>query len=680
MDLFEKFTSPENLNKAFFYFKNETNESSLPLDPLWQPTINIIDSMQDSFFATLSKYLQHYNYEPDIADYLYAPKDNSGVRPVAVLSTTDRIIYQSILNPEMFGGKIDKRLLNCCYGNRVSYNNENYLVNYKVRQNKFYRDQIKVFEKGIYRVVFDIKSFYKSIVISKLINILEKEFGISDKKILNLLEKQLRNWDKTGLGIGIPQGPDASRVLANAYLHPLDEYVNNFKDTNVEYFRYADDIVLMSKNPKNVHDVLYKITIFLQKYNLDLNEKTKFDILRSKKELENKMYSISPGLSFIPSEQTIKKIKKELPIIFRRTFVGKATKKDKSSLKYYLKSSSDTKILSEIIKMISILPSLMPEIVRYIEQFINNNDIYKQVWDQYNKITKRDWDEFWVLKLLCSSIQSIGHESLQKKLDKIIIGDAHYSIRLVPLYYKASHDDLRLRGDFLKKLIRQATAPVAKSSYLYLANYTEDTDFVDIAEDFLKENSFDLQITALFLINNGFIKNIDYSNIHNFSKIFLGLPMDVVVTNNKEEMKYAQLSVKLNPDQFLAIKEPLQSISTWLGTKKKERKKYNNKNKKIAIFISDDHGIYKDDVKSGYPVRGSRAKLLRHLRDGKKDGKILTQIWGHNNHAQLSKDIKGINKLFKNKLKQKEDIVVHVQTGGYKLNDEIYAIKFIDKA
>lgn len=104
----------------------------------------------------------------------------------------------------------------------------------------------------------------------------------------------------------------------------------------------------------------------------------------------------------------------------------------------------------------------------------------------------------------------------------------------------------------------------------------------------------------------------------------------------------------------------------------------NNKKEKIPIFFSKEKGFYTEN-KSGYPIKGNRSRLIEQLKDGKKDSALLVEIWGHNNITQLSKDIIQINKIFNKKLNQKEKIIVHIPTGGYKLNREIYSIGFINE-
>jgi len=115
------------------------------------------------------------------------------------------------------------------------------------------------------------------------------------------------------------------------------------------------------------------------------------------------------------------------------------------------------------------------------------------------------------------------------------------------------------------------------------------------------------------------------------------------------------------------------------------KQKKNNVGKKNIIIDLNDKGIYQEDKeKNNYPIKNSskRAKIIKCLKNGKKDAVILSMICGYNkdnnnnNLPQLSKEINAINTVFTKKLALKDDIIIHKDTGGYDLNKDIYNIKF----
>lgn len=107
MDLFQSFSSKENLKKAFSYLKDETDKSTLPLDPIWGSAISAVAQLGDEFFEALQEYIRQNKYQPDKADYIYADKDNMGVRPICVFSVVDRMVFQALFNPWILGNSID---------------------------------------------------------------------------------------------------------------------------------------------------------------------------------------------------------------------------------------------------------------------------------------------------------------------------------------------------------------------------------------------------------------------------------------------------------------------------------------------------------------------------------------------------------------------------------------------
>lgn len=87
----------------------------------------------------------------------------------------------------------------------------------------------------------DVTAFFDCVVHSILIRDLQR-VGVSSE-LEGVLRQMLSLWTRTP-GIGIPQGPDASRVLANLYFTPIDEVMLSIE--GVEYFRYMDDIRIVS--------------------------------------------------------------------------------------------------------------------------------------------------------------------------------------------------------------------------------------------------------------------------------------------------------------------------------------------------------------------------------------------------------------------------------------------------
>lgn len=545
MDLFDKFSSKENLKKAFEYIVKEADTTSLPSDPFLIPSINAIKELGSPYFETLEKLLRANKYKPDKASYLYAQKDNSDLRPIAILTATDKIIFQALLNPDILGNKIDKKLYSFCLGHRIIGNNY-FLHPYKKQWNKFCDGQIDSFKnKNVWRIEFDISSYYESILIETLISTLKKEFQIKEAPLLEILENQLRAWAENPQFQGsIPQGSEASNVLANAYLHPLDSFVANTDGNDFDYFRYVDDVVIMAKNSNRIHEIVEEITLFLRCYHLKLNEKTKLEKLNNTKKIEEVRFYSHYGEMNESSKEKINKIKRKVPFIINKIKRGKELDKaDAGALRYFLKAGAEIDDANIIDKLISIIPN-KPSFVFFISRYLSYSFYssgesidtvvrarYKKVWEMYLKNSLTKWTKFWIFKILTASDLSIEHEEFQNEINKIVFSKENPFLKIVALFYKiyAKNDGaLGYNLDNIKTFIREAKSESEKAIYYYLSIYlindNNKEEITELVYDALNSISSEIQLIGIFItkkIGIAVEKKIDGE----FSKLYFQQPL-----------------------------------------------------------------------------------------------------------------------------------------------------------
>jgi hypothetical protein len=114
----------------------------------------------------------------------------------------------------------------------------------------------------------DIKKFYPSIDHDILKAIIRKK--IKDVRLLKLLDEIINS------APGIPIGNYLSQFFANLYLSYLDHWLKETKKIKY-YYRYADDIVILSSGKQILHDLLKDINNYLR-YNLKLELKKNYQI------------------------------------------------------------------------------------------------------------------------------------------------------------------------------------------------------------------------------------------------------------------------------------------------------------------------------------------------------------------------------------------------------------------
>ena len=112
-----------------------------------------------------------------------------------------------------------------------------------------------------YCLKIDIKKFYPSINHVILKKIVRKK--IKDKRLLYLLDEIIDSAD------GVPIGNYLSQFFANLYLAYFDHWIKEVMHIKY-YYRYADDMVFLSKNKKKLRLLLNYIKKYLYKLKLTL--------------------------------------------------------------------------------------------------------------------------------------------------------------------------------------------------------------------------------------------------------------------------------------------------------------------------------------------------------------------------------------------------------------------------
>lgn len=119
-----------------------------------------------------------------------------------------------------------------------------------------------------YCLKLDIVKFYPNVNHDILKQLLLKK--IKDQDLLWLLDEIINSAD------GLPIGNYLSQYFANYYLTYFDHWIK--EDLQIKYyFRYADDIVILSNSKAHLHDVLFKIRTYLND-NLKLQIKSNYQV------------------------------------------------------------------------------------------------------------------------------------------------------------------------------------------------------------------------------------------------------------------------------------------------------------------------------------------------------------------------------------------------------------------
>lgn len=101
---------------------------------------------------------------------------------------------------------------------------------------------------------------------------------------------------------------------------------------------------------------------------------------------------------------------------------------------------------------------------------------------------------------------------------------------------------------------------------------------------------------------------------------------------------------------------------------------------KCKLKISKDEGIVRVDNHSSYPIKGKRLKIIETLKDEKsRSGEEIIRMYNpeKGNLNLLSGEITNINETLRRKIGVKVDIILSLETVGYKLNSNDFSFEFL---
>ena len=212
---------------------------------------------------------------------LQVPKDELLTRNAALPSLRDRIVYQAVV--ASFADRIDAQTSAAVHSARLNTSGDRFFLEKSTEAyGRFQRRTRMAVEDGyIHLAVADVAAYFDNIQHRLLFAQIQSLNPSLDA--LRLLGEMLNHWD-LGSGAGIPQGPNASRVLGNLYLLPVDQAVQNL-GLDVVYLRFQDDIRIVTRDRADAIKAMHVVEAELRKLALTpVAKKTR--LIATKKEID----------------------------------------------------------------------------------------------------------------------------------------------------------------------------------------------------------------------------------------------------------------------------------------------------------------------------------------------------------------------------------------------------------
>jgi len=252
--LIDKVFAPKTL--AVAWEKVRTNGGASGVDG---ESVERFEARRDEYLAELSEALRQGDYQPQAVRRVEIPKGDGRLRPLGIPTVKDRVVQTAmklVIEPIF-----ETKFLPSSYGFRPGRGCKDAL-----------REVDRLLGEGFAVVVdADLKGYFDSIPHGKLMDRVEAD--ISDGRLLALLRSYLeqdifdgmQSWTPTE---GTPQGAVMSPLLANLYLHALDELM---RDRGHRMVRYADDFVVLCRSRDEAEAALAEVQEWVQANGLTLH-------------------------------------------------------------------------------------------------------------------------------------------------------------------------------------------------------------------------------------------------------------------------------------------------------------------------------------------------------------------------------------------------------------------------
>ena len=252
--LMDKVYAPATLSAA--WERVRVNDGAAGVD---SQSIERFEARAERYLAELSTAMREGSYRPQPIRRVDIPKGDGRTRPLGIPTVKDRIVQTAVkfvLEPIF-----EATFRPTSYGFRPGRGCRDAL-----------REVAQLIEDGNTFVVdADFESYFDTIPHERLMQRIEAR--ISDGRILGLVRgwleqdimQDLQRWTPTE---GTPQGAVISPLLANVYLHPLD---NLMAARGYRMVRYADDFVVLCKSREQADAALAEIRAWVADNGLRLH-------------------------------------------------------------------------------------------------------------------------------------------------------------------------------------------------------------------------------------------------------------------------------------------------------------------------------------------------------------------------------------------------------------------------
>ncbi len=241
--LFNKTISIEHLFNSWFLFRKGKRKR--------RDVIQYERFLERNIFNLEKRLLaQKYKHREYNSFFLQDPK----VRHIRKAHVEDRLVHQAVYTTlnEIYEPKFIYHM----YSSRVGKGTHRAVKNLR----KMLRKVSKNNTLNSWALKCDVKRFYDTVDHQILFKIISRD--IKDKKFLNLIQQVINSFSITE-GKGMPIGNLTSQIFTSIYLNELDRFIKHKLKIKF-YMRFADDLIILSRNKYDLEKLVLKLELFLK--------------------------------------------------------------------------------------------------------------------------------------------------------------------------------------------------------------------------------------------------------------------------------------------------------------------------------------------------------------------------------------------------------------------------------
>lgn len=341
---------------------------------LWVPDVlNWEDFAHDPTEVLAASRIKCSTGQSDAVEVIDVPKGPYLSRAGSLFSLEDRIAYHALCLS--FAPQVERRLSDRVFSSRLNGDQKRSLFKSGIEQWTAFRQttELEAAIEGPWVAETDLVSYFETINHKLLFQELTQMHV--PESITRPLRELLRGW-RHDTQHGIPTGPDASRLLGNLFMIPVDEAMIS---EGHNYWRYMDDIRIIASSETEVIRGLRRLEVLCRDRGLILSA-AKTKVRETKLGEERSPDNVDLDVADYLFRSGLGEARKAIRRILHASVLDRTAKTKHAKFALVrLSALVDRAVLNKILRRLDRLKEVSPESALYLRSFISEKAVQREL-------------------------------------------------------------------------------------------------------------------------------------------------------------------------------------------------------------------------------------------------------------------------------------------------------------